>query len=65
MRDCIAEAAKDKATDACTEERLKALQDFFETTTSWYAQIRQWPTKVMLKFIRLGDKTLKTLRLGG
>ena len=65
LRDCIAEAAKDKETDAYTEERLKALRDFFETTTSWYAQIRQWPTKVMVKFIQLGDKTLKTLRLGG
>ena len=64
LRDCIAEAARDKATDACTEERLKALRDFFETTTSWYAQARQWPTKAMMKFIQLGDKTLKTLRLG-
>src|SRR5258707_34277 len=32
LLECIAEAEKDKATDEYTEERLKALQDFFETT---------------------------------
>ena len=52
-------------TDAYTEERLKALRDFFEITTSWYLQIRKWPMAVMVKFVKLGDKALKTLRLGG
>ena len=65
LRECIAGAEKDKQTDAYTEERLKALRDFFEITTSWYVQIRQWPMSVMVKFVRLGDKALKTLRLGG
>ena len=64
LRECIAEAEKDKATDAYTEERLKALQDFFETTTGWYLQIRQWPMAAMVKFVKLGDKALKALRLG-
>jgi len=41
------------------------LRDFFEITTSWYVQIRQWPMAVMVKFVKLGDKALKTLRLGG
>src|SRR2546425_33412 len=65
LRECIAEAEKDKETDEYTEERLKALRDFFEITTSWYVQIRQWPMAVMVKFVKLGDKALKTLRLGG
>ena len=65
LRECIAEAEKDKQTDAYTEERLKALRDFFAITTSWYVQIRQWPMAVMVKFVKLGDKALKTLRLGG
>src|SRR2546429_6869344 len=36
LRECIADAEKDRETDAYTEERLRALHDFFETTTSWY-----------------------------
>ena len=32
LRECIAEAEKDKATDEYTEERLKELYAFFETT---------------------------------
>src|SRR5438128_3049065 len=31
LRECIAEAEKAKQTDKYTEERLKALRDFFET----------------------------------
>jgi len=65
LRECIAEAEKDKETDAYTEGRLKALHDFFEITTSWYLQIRQWPMAVMVKFVKLGDKAIRILRLGG
>ena len=65
LRQCIAEAEKDKETDAYTEERLKALRDFFEATTTWYMQIRAWPMAVMVKFVKLGDKARKTLHLGG
>src|SRR6266498_3840348 len=54
LRECIAEAEKDEETDEYTEERLKALREFFEITTSWYVQIRQWPMAVMVKFVKLG-----------
>ena len=33
LRDCIAEAEKDEATDEYTEQRLRDLHGFFETTT--------------------------------
>ena len=65
LQDCIAEAEKDKNSDKYTEERLKALRDFFETTTAWYMQVRQWPNSVMLRFVKLGDRALKALGLGG
>src|SRR5262249_1894239 len=64
LRECIAEAEKDKATDEYTEERLKALRDFFDTTTAWYLQLRQWPTQAVVKFVKLGDKVSKLLGLG-
>src|SRR5438094_4951813 len=65
LRECIAEAEKAKQTDSHTKERLQALRDFFETTTAWYMQARQWPTSAMVKFVKLGDKALKVFGLGG
>jgi len=65
LRECIAEAEKDKQSDKYTEERLRALRDFFETTTSWYLQVRKWPNNAIVRFVRLGDKALKVMGLGG
>src|SRR3954471_2192754 len=55
LRECIAEAEREKGKDPHTEARLRELRDFFETTSAWYMQVRQWPTSVLTKFVRLGD----------
>jgi len=65
LRDCVAEAHKDKETDEYTEQKLKELADFFDTTTAWYGQIRQWPTTALSKFVKAGDKIRKLLGIGG
>ena len=65
LNECIAEAEADKATDIYTQQRLRDLRDFFETTSAWYVQIRQWPTSSIVKFVKLGDKVLKVLGFGG
>jgi DNA-binding transcriptional regulator GbsR (MarR family) len=64
LNECIAEAEADKATDIYTQQRLRDLRDFFETTSAWYVQIRQWPTNSVVKFVKLGDKVLKVLGFG-
>lgn len=63
LRDCIAEAEKDKETDEYTEQRLRDLHAFFQTTTAWYTQIRQWPTSALTRFIKLGGKARQLLGL--
>ena len=63
LHECIAEASAEK--DAHTRERLGALRDFFELTTAWYTQTRQWPASAFAKFVKLGDKVLKAIGLGG
>lgn len=63
LRECIAESELEK--DPTTKERLRELHDFFDTTTGWYTQIRQWPTNALVKFAKLGDKGLKLLGLTG
>lgn len=65
LDECIAEAKASKESDAYTQERLQTLHDFFANTTAWYAQVRNWPMATMVKFVKLGDKTLKLLGLGG
>ncbi|HEU5397292.1 MAG TPA: MarR family transcriptional regulator [Verrucomicrobiae bacterium] len=64
LHECIAAAEKDKGVDAYTRERLADLRDFFETTSAWYVQIRQWPTNAIVRFVKLGDKVLKVLGFG-
>ncbi len=64
LNECIAEAEKEKVADKYTEERLRDLREFFETTSAWYVQIRQWPTGALVKFVKLGDKVLKILGFG-
>ncbi len=61
LRECIAEAEKDKGTDKHTEQRLRELAGFFESTTAWYNQIRSWPASALPRFVKLGDKIRKLL----
>src|SRR4026208_587226 len=64
LHECTAEAAKDKATDEYTAERLRELYKFFETTSALYVQVRRWPPAAMFKLMKTGDKVLKILGLG-
>ena len=61
LRDCISEAEQGKDTDKVTEERLRELAGFFETTTAWYNQVRSWPSSALPKFIKLNDKIRRLL----
>ena len=65
LRDCVAEAEADKATDEHTEGKLRELKEFFELTSGWYGQIRRWSTPALMKLVKLGDRTRKLLHLGG
>lgn len=64
IRECIAEAETGQATDKYTEQKLKELAEFFETTSAWYGQVRQWPTGALTSFIKAGDKIRKVLGFG-
>ena len=34
---------------------------FYETITVWYAQVRRMPTKLVIRFVKMGDKVRKLL----
>jgi len=65
LRECLIELEDEKAKDTYTGERIHAMRDFFETTTAWYQQIRTWPTNAVVRFVKLGDKVLRVLGIGG
>ena len=60
LEECIAEAGKEKDT----EERLRELHRFFQTTTAWYTQVAKLPVPALVKFLSAGDRLLKSLGMG-
>jgi DNA-binding transcriptional regulator GbsR (MarR family) len=65
LDECLAELGQEKQPDPFTRERLEALREFFQTTSAWYAQVKKWPTQALVRFVKLGDKVLKLLNIGG
>jgi DNA-binding transcriptional regulator GbsR (MarR family) len=64
LRACVAEAEKGRtAAEEITRMRLEELLRFFEVMTGWYEQIRRFPTALLLRAVKLGDKALRLLRL--
>lgn len=63
LRDLTAKAKAGGAKDAHTHERLAQMLNFFETMSSWYAQIRRMPTGSVVKFVKMGDRIKKVLGL--
>jgi DNA-binding transcriptional regulator GbsR (MarR family) len=61
LREALAEMRAKGDKDAVTAERLDAMREFFEVTTTWYNMIRQWPTPILIRFMKLGDKALKVI----
>ncbi len=65
LRECLAESGNEKGTNPYTQKRLRELCDFFEQTTGWYAQVRQWPATALTRFMKLGGKVRSALGLDG
>ena len=64
LEECMSDAAKEKDTDKYTAERLSELHRFFETTTAWYVQVAKLPSAALVKFLKAGDKILRTFGFG-
>lgn len=61
LRECVQEIEKSDKQDNYLKERLKALLDFFEVTTTWYQDICKLPVNVLIKFVKMGGKVRKLL----
>jgi DNA-binding transcriptional regulator GbsR (MarR family) len=64
LRECVEKADSDSATSEYTQQRLRDLTNFFETTVGWYGQICHWPANAFVKFAKFSGKIQKLLGIG-
>ncbi len=53
---CVAEAKGDPKLHPVAAERLRAMQDFTHTMSTWYGQMTRVPRPALMTLIRLGAK---------
>ena len=63
LRHLTVKAKKSGAKDAYAYARLSDMLGFFESATSWYAQMRKLPTGAFIRFVKMGDSVRKVLGL--
>jgi len=61
LRECLSESSKKSKADALVRERVQSMVEFFETTSSWYQDLRRLPTGAVVKFVKMGGKLRKIL----
>jgi DNA-binding transcriptional regulator GbsR (MarR family) len=62
LRICAEEVDQEKDTNAVTKERIHNMLNFFETTSSWYDDIRDIPTSTLTKIMKLGKRITKFVK---
>ena len=62
LRKTAAEVLEEEDTDPVTKERIQNMLNFVETTSNWYEQIREIPTPILTKLMKLGQGITKLVR---
>ncbi|WP_208349160.1 GbsR/MarR family transcriptional regulator [Pseudaestuariivita rosea] len=63
IADCVAQAEVEEGINPVVLERLRAMQEFLETTDKWYSQMLGVPKKQLNMLMKMGDKVFSVLRL--
>ena len=61
LRSSVTELEQSGSSDSYTRERLREMLDFFETMTSFYAEIRRLPAGTLRQAAKLRGKVRKVL----
>ena len=56
LRDCVAEAERDRATSGVVKQRIAEMLGFMETATRWYDEMRRLPRATALALMKMGGK---------
>ena len=62
LRIAAKEVAAEAETDPITKQRIQSMLEFVETTSDWYEQIRDIPTPILTKLMKLGQGITKLVR---
>lgn len=65
LRELVSQAKKSGAKDSYTAERIADMLGFFESMTGLYGEVRKYPASSVQKMLKMGDKLMKLLGLGG
>jgi len=62
LEECLEESRRGGGRPGATESRLKEMHEFMRITSGWYGQVSQWPTQVLIRFLKTGDKIRRLLQ---
>ena len=62
LRIAAEEVVAEDETDPITKQRIQNMLEFVETTSDWYEQIRDIPTPILTKLMKLGQGITKLVK---
>ncbi len=62
LKSCAAEVDAEADTDPVTKLRIRNMLEFVESTSAWYEEIRDVPTRTLTKLMKLGKRITKLVK---
>jgi DNA-binding transcriptional regulator GbsR (MarR family) len=59
LRQCMAEAEADKATDPEVKARIERMLTFVDTLAGWYEQVKALPKPTLVALMKMGSKVAR------
>lgn len=64
LRDCVAQAAKDRETPAEIKQRIESMLTFVETLDGWYVQVKGLPKSTLISLMKMGARVARFVGRG-
>lgn len=64
LRDCVAQADKDRYTPPEIKERIQSMLTFVETLDGWYGQVKGLPKSTLISLMKMGARVARFVRRG-
>ena len=65
IADCVEAAESEKNLDPVALQRMREMQEFLGTVDNWYAQMLRVPRSKLNMLMKMGDKIVSLLSIGG
>ncbi|WP_346893807.1 MarR family transcriptional regulator [uncultured Roseibium sp.] len=62
---CVNEAESEPGINPVVRERMRNMQDFLQTADRWHEQMLAIPKSKLATLMKMGDKVLNLLKIGG